>query len=123
MKQLILLVVITALAGCGGVHKAKRSAKNTPVATAPAPVALPYASGPINSACMGSDRKARSRALCGCIQAVADKTLNRGQQRIAISFYKDPQKAQDIRQSDRSSDEEFWDAYRNYGETAERVCR
>ena len=137
MKQVVLLILITALAGCGGYHKAKkgRSARKapkpvytapvstaTPTATAAPTRSRPFANGPLNQACMSSDRKARSRSLCGCIQAVADKTLSGSQQRLAVSFYNDPHKAQEIRQSDRVAHEEFWQDYKNYGETAKRVC-
>jgi hypothetical protein len=80
------------------------------------------ASGPINQACLASDRKARSRALCGCIQAAANQTLTGAQQRRAVAFYSNPQLAQDIRQSDSPNDERFWEAYRAYGERAERLC-
>jgi hypothetical protein len=142
MKQVVLFMMIVSLAGCGGFHKAKRGApppKAQPVYTpaptastgassaavaAPvaAPVARPFARGPINTACMASDRKARSRELCGCIQAVADNMLSASQQRIAVSFYIDPHKAQEVRQSDRASDEQFWEDYRAYGDAAERTC-
>ena len=139
MKQVILLIMITALAGCGGVHKAKRAGSKpvvrapvvstptnpvtTGVSTVPAaPVAKPFASGPIQKACISSDRKARSRELCGCIQAVANQTLSGAQQGVAVSFYADPHKAQKIRQSDRPAHEDFWQAYKTYGETAKRIC-
>ncbi len=84
---------------------------------------MPMASGPISNACMASDRKARSAALCGCIQAVANRTLTGSEQRRAASFYNDLQRAQDIRQSDRASDERFWEAYSNYSKRAEQTCR
>lgn len=127
MKQVILLVLITALAGCGGVHKANRDAKKRKSSRAPVVMAvptteLPFASGPISKACMSSDRKARSRELCGCIQAVANKTLSGPQQGVAVSFYADPHRAQEVRQSDRASHEAFWQAYKTYGETAKRTC-
>lgn len=139
MKQVIVLLMITALAGCGGVHKARKDTKRSPV-RAPAPVMAPsaspnqadsvpvapapkpFASGPISKACMSSDRKARSRELCGCIQAVANTTLTGSQQKVAVSFYADPHKAQQVRQSDRAAHEAFWQAYKNYGEVAQRTC-
>lgn len=81
------------------------------------------ASGPINNACLGSNRTARSRQLCGCIQAVANQSLTSSQQVRAAAFYNDPHQAQVVRQSDRASDERFWEAYRAYGDRAERICR
>ncbi|OAN72569.1 hypothetical protein A8B83_09345 [Rhodobacteraceae bacterium EhC02] len=78
--------------------------------------------GPIDRACMSSDRKARSARLCSCIQQVADQTLSRSDQRIAAKFFRDPQKAQDIRQSDSQNHETFWRKYRAFGETAAAMC-
>lgn len=150
MKQAILIILLVSLAGCGGVHKARKEARlgtpppppvvvstpTNPVSTgqstvpaavtpaaAPTPAPMPFARGPIQSACMASDRKARSRELCGCIQAVADQTLSGAQQRVAVSFYDDPHKAQEIRQSDKRAHEEFWQDYKTYGERAEQICR
>lgn len=77
--------------------------------------------GPIDSACLKSGRNA-NRALCGCIQQVADQTLSRTDQRKAAKFFKDPHKAQEVRQSDRASDEAFWRRYKNFGATAEAYC-
>lgn len=82
----------------------------------------PVAFGPISKACLQSDRKGRSRELCGCIQAAADRTLSRAQQRRSVAFYNDPHLAQEVRQSDRAADEAFWNAYVAYGEQAERMC-
>ncbi|MEL7211632.1 MAG: hypothetical protein AAGK92_03150 [Pseudomonadota bacterium] len=79
--------------------------------------------GPITRACMQSDRKAASRSLCNCIQKAANTHLSRGDQRLAASFFKDPHKAQEIRQSDRRSHETFWKKYRAFGSTAETYCR
>ena len=78
--------------------------------------------GPIDRACMSSDRKARSPRLCACIQRVADQTLSRSDQRMAAKFFRDPQRAQDIRQSDNQSHEIFWRKYRAFGETAAATC-
>ena len=137
MKQVVLLVLMAALAGCGGSHKAKREGyRPAPIASRPvppttagvaivpaAPVAVrPFANGPLAKACMGSDRKARSRALCGCIQAVANTTLSGAQQSMAVSFYNDPHKAQTVRQSDSSAHERFWQDYTAYSEAAQRTC-
>jgi hypothetical protein len=116
MKQAFFLSFAVFLAGCGGGSDRFRGDRLPPGA-------MPIASGPISNACMASDRRARSRALCGCIQAAADQTLSRSEQRRAVGFYNDPHSAQEIRQSDRASDERFWQAYRAYGERAERLCR
>ena len=80
-------------------------------------------SGSIESACNSSDRSAANRQLCGCIQDVADLTLQNGDQRLAASFFRDPHKAQEVRQSDRASHESFWQRYKNFGQTAEVYCR
>ncbi|NIY77998.1 hypothetical protein HCZ23_00740 [Celeribacter sp. HF31] len=78
--------------------------------------------GAIERACMSSDRAANNRALCGCIQQAADLTLSNSDQRQAAKFFKNPQKAQDIRQSDNSSHEAFWRRYKVFGETAAQYC-
>ena len=116
MKNILILGMILALAGCGGGNRSKDRLGRA------APLYTPMASGPIKSACLASDRKVRSDRLCGCIQAVADRNLSRSEQRRAIRFYDDPQSAQDIRQSDRTRDKQFWKAYSNYGKEASRIC-
>ncbi|MDF1620937.1 hypothetical protein [Pseudothioclava nitratireducens] len=77
--------------------------------------------GAIDRACAKAGR-AESRALCGCIQQVADMTLSGSDQRRAAEFFKDPHKAQEVRQSDRASDESFWKRYKNFAATAESLC-
>lgn len=111
MKQVVLIAILCALAGCGG---GRRAANDVPV--------VRIASGPISKACLASDRKARAPALCGCIQGVADQRLDPGEQRRAASFYRDPQAAQVVRQSDRKADEVFWKRYVRYAETAKTLC-
>ena len=116
MRQVIFLGFMAVLAGCGGGRDSGWRDRGPMIGT-------PVASGPISAACTASDRKARSRKLCGCIQYAANQTLSASQQRRAVAFYRDPHRAQEIRQSDRGSDERFWRAYRAYGERAERLCR
>jgi len=77
----------------------------------------------IERACLRSDRNGADRALCGCIQDVADLTLTARDQKLASSFFSDPQKAQDIRQSDRRSHERFWERYKEFGAAAKEYCR
>lgn len=78
--------------------------------------------GPIERACAQSERGAQNRQLCGCIQQVADITLDRRDQRMAAKFFADPHMAQEIRQSDRRSHETFWRKYRAFGSAAESYC-
>ncbi len=80
------------------------------------------AAGTIERACIKSDRKAATRSLCGCIQDVADLTLTRSDQKLAATLFRNPHKAQEIRQSDRRSHEKFWKRYKNFGATAEAFC-
>lgn len=78
--------------------------------------------GPIERACLRSDRAGAARAVCSCIQQVADMTLTGGDQRRAASFFKDPERAQDAFLSQRAADDAFWDRYRSFGSTAEAYC-
>ena len=76
----------------------------------------------MSNACMRSDRKARSRKMCNCLQQVANQDLSRRDQKLAASFFKDPHKAQEIRQSDRASHEKFWKKYKQFGGTFAASC-
>jgi len=76
----------------------------------------------IRNACLKAGRTLATDALCGCIQTVADKRLKRKDQKLAASFFRDPHKAQVIRQSDRRRDELFWTKYKAFGAEAEDVC-
>lgn len=85
-------------------------------------VAYPAQANPIERACLASDRAGTSRSLCGCIGQVADRTLTRAQMREGARFFTDPQRAQDVRMSDRRGDEAMWDAWRVFGDRAEAMC-
>src|SRR6056297_121844 len=113
MRQAFFIGLITILAGCGGGDRFRGDNISR---------GAPMAFGPISKACMASDREARSRRLCGCVQWVADQSLSRSDQRRAAGFYGDPHSAQEIRQSDRRRDERFWKAYSDYGDRAARIC-
>ena len=78
--------------------------------------------GPVDSACMRSDRAAGSRQLCGCIQQVADMTLSRADQRRAAKFFSDADEAQQVRMSKSNADNAFWARYKNFATTAEAYC-
>ena len=86
--------------------------------------AMPHVAdaGPIQRACMKSDRKAASRSLCRCIQNAARGTLSSSDQRIAATFFRDPHRSQEIRQSDRRSHEIFWKKYKEFGARARQMC-
>lgn len=78
--------------------------------------------GVVERACMASDRSAGNRALCSCIQQVADMTLQGSDQRRAAKFFKDPESAHATWVSQSSADDAFWDRYKNFGTTAEAYC-
>lgn len=78
--------------------------------------------GPISRACMASDRNARSFALCGCLQQVANRTLTASDQRLAAKIFRKPQMAQDIKMSDSTNHEAFWQKYKTFGATATQNC-
>ncbi len=77
---------------------------------------------PVESACNRSDRAGATRAMCRCVGQVARQHLTRAEQRRAAQFFRDPQRAQDVRMSRRSGDPEFWQRYRAFGQAAESAC-
>ena len=79
--------------------------------------------GEMGKACMASGRSAANTALCSCVQSTANGTLTRRDQKLAATFFEDPQRAQDIRPSDNANHEAFWRRYRDFTGQAERVCR
>jgi len=85
-------------------------------------ITMPAQSGVIERACLTADRSAASVQLCGCIQSVADQTLRNAEQRKAARFFRDPHEAQEVRQSSRQSDRQFWDRYKAFGAAAETYC-
>ena len=78
--------------------------------------------GPIERACLRSDRDAANRTICSCIQQVADMTLRGGDQRRAARFFSDPDLAHETWLSQRPADDDFWERYKNFGATAEAYC-
>lgn len=80
------------------------------------------AGGPIQTACLRSDRDGASRALCRCIQDVADMTLRGSDQRRAAKFFRDPDLAHKTWISQKAADDAFWDRYKEFGATAEAYC-
>ena len=78
--------------------------------------------GPISSACNQSSRQAASPSLCSCIQRVADQTLRGADQSRVASFFRNPDKAQVVRMSQKRADDAFWERYTRFGQQAEAAC-
>ncbi len=110
MRYIVLLALVVSLSACGN-----RSGRSVTTNSN-----LPFAKGPIYSACLDADRKAASRALCGCVQAVANRHLSSRDQKKAAGFFKNPQLAQDARQNGSRS---FWNTYKKFSNNAAQVCR
>ncbi|MEM9350386.1 MAG: hypothetical protein AAGA47_09005 [Pseudomonadota bacterium] len=110
MRIVILLLMVVALAACGG-----RSNR--------APAGLQFSQGPISAACESSGRESANRALCGCIQSVANRELNGSDQRRGASFFGDPARAHEVRLDDSPAADAFWRRWTDFAETAEGVCR
>lgn len=80
-------------------------------------------SGPVGSACLRSDRPAANRQLCACIDQVAQQTLSRADQRQAALFFKDPDRAQQVRMHKSPAANDLWRRYRGFASRAEASCR
>jgi hypothetical protein len=101
--------------------------RKTLIAAALAALVLPIlpatlSAGTIETACNRSDRPGATRGLCGCVQRAADAHLTRADQRLAARFFRDPERAQQVRMSDSSRDRAFWERYRAFVATAEVAC-
>ena len=100
MRYVFLALVMVALNSCGaGVR------------------------GDVGQACMASGRSAANPALCSCVQQAANMTLSGRDQKLAATFFEDPQRAQDVRQSDNPGNEAFWARYKVFTSNAQRICR
>jgi hypothetical protein len=76
----------------------------------------------IRKACLKAGRDGATAELCTCIQSVADLSLKRKDQRKAASFFKDPHKAQVVRQSENPRNASFWQRYKAFGLAAKETC-
>lgn len=85
-------------------------------------VPQPVEAGVIERACRQSDRSAANPTLCGCIQRVANKKLTRSERKTVSKWFSDPHQAQIIRQSANRKDEQLWERYKSFGDTAAKVC-
>lgn len=86
-------------------------------------LAGPAAADNVRKACVSSDQGRGKRSLCACIQRVADQTLTARDQKLVARFFKDPDHAQAIRQSESRTHEHFWERYEQFGQYAEDICR
>lgn len=80
------------------------------------------AAGKIERACMKADRAAANRQVCGCVQDVAEAMLSRSEQSRVAKYFEDPHLTQVLRQSDRSTDERFWEKYKQFGQAVGTYC-
>ncbi len=117
MKQAILMTACLALVACGGGNS------RTERGYTGGGVQVRTASGAVADACVRAGRKEANTRRCGCVQAVADQDLSASDQRLAVTFFSDPHRAQEIRQSDNPRHEAFWQRYKAFAARAETVCR
>lgn len=84
--------------------------------------AAPAQASAIQRACISSERSSASPELCRCIQSVANRTLSRSDRRLTAKFFRDPDRAQEIRVSDRPSDDAFWERYERFSQRVANSC-
>ena len=84
--------------------------------------ALSASAQSIETACLRSERGARSPDLCGCIQDAADLVLGPAEQRLAAALIREPERAERISRSPRPADRRFWQRYLDYVEAATAFC-
>lgn len=120
VKLFTTLCAVALIAGCGETRYSSNNASG--VRSFPQSSTVLFASGPIAAACQKAGRKQASRARCGCVQAVANRSLNAVEQRRGAAFFSDPQDAQDTRQSDNAASERFWRKWKDYSTEAGRIC-
>ncbi|SFD49503.1 hypothetical protein SAMN04488523_101146 [Sulfitobacter brevis] len=116
MRIGLACVALLALAACGGGSRGYNPSGKYGSS------AVLFAQGPISNACMAGGRKDATRARCGCIQAVADRSMSNSEQRRGAKFFKDPHQAQETRQSSRPGDETFWLNWKEFGNSASTLC-
>ncbi|MGR3491945.1 MAG: arginine transporter [Shimia sp.] len=114
-KFALATVVLASLAACGGGRDAPVTRNATP--------AVAFATGPISAACLRAERQRATRPLCGCVQAVANRSFNSAEQTRIAGFFADPHQAQELRTADSRREEDLWKRYKEFGALAERTCR
>lgn len=81
-----------------------------------------FATGPIGTACLNHRKRDATQARCGCIQQVANQTLTQAQQQRSVRYFSEPSLLQEVRQSSAPANQRFWEAWKNFSETAETQC-
>ena len=79
-------------------------------------------SGEIGQACLASGRSGASARTCGCVQAVANRSLTRSEQSRVAGFFEEPERAQALRVRDDAASERLWVRYRAFADNAAAVC-
>lgn len=92
------------------------------VFTAQIALVQPAEAGVIERACRSSDRSAANPSLCRCIQKVANARLTATERRTVSKWFGDPHQAQVVRQSSNYRDEQLWERYKLFGDTASKTC-
>ena len=78
--------------------------------------------GEVGQACLVSGRAQSTRALCGCIDQVAARTLTASEQRTVAGYFADPEALQAMKIDDRPAAERLWARYDAFVETAQATC-
>jgi hypothetical protein len=114
--------VIRALDPAPNTHEAELMKCHILFTTLLLMTSVPAQANVVERACNGSNRQAATRSLCSCVGSVASASLSRSEQRDAARFFGDPQRAQVMRTSNRSRDEQFWQRYVAFGAAVEASC-
>ena len=82
----------------------------------------PANAGVIERACRQSDRSAASPSLGRFIQKVANIQLTSSDRKTVSKWFGDPHQAQVVRQSSNHRDEQLWERYKLFGDSAAKTC-
>ncbi len=123
MQAAAAAFAMLALSACGSGGSAPAARTASPVAPVELASVPRFAQGPVGTACTIHNRKRANAQRCGCIQAAADLTLSQSQQQRAVRFFAEPELLQQMKLSDTPANERFWDAWAQFAETAELMCR
>ena len=102
--RFLVLGAMALLVGCGGGRTA------------------PRVTGEVGLACLASGRSDASRALCGCIDRVAQQTLTSREQSTFASYFSDPEALQSMKLDDRPAAERLWARYDAFVDAARATC-